>query len=45
VVNPHNTAAMTLFVIAIDGGQWNQMFDKSLDGADVQAIAADADVY
>jgi hypothetical protein len=32
---------MTLVVIEIDGGQWNQIFDESLDDAAVRAIAAD----
>jgi hypothetical protein len=37
----HNTAAMTLVAISIDGAQWNKLFDESLDDAAVRAIAAD----
>jgi hypothetical protein len=37
----HYTNAMTVVAIVIDGDQWNQMFDESLDSAAVRAIVSD----
>jgi hypothetical protein len=37
----HYTNAMAVVAIVIDGEQWNQMFDESLDSAAVRAIVSD----